>query len=176
VSASSVAWVDWALLALLGLSMLLGIVRGLSCEVMSLLGWVVAYFAAQALSANVAPAITVSYPGSALNAAVAFVAVFVAVLIGWGVLSWLIRHLVQASPLNALDRALGALFGVLRGVLLALAVAITVNMTPLSDDPSWRSSRGAEGLDLVLAGLKPLLPEPISRHLRTVGAAVRTGA
>ncbi len=39
--------VDWILLAVLGLSMLLGLWRGLVQEVLSLAGWVAAFFVAQ---------------------------------------------------------------------------------------------------------------------------------
>lgn len=176
MSAASVAWVDWALLALVAVSMLVGVVRGLAYEVMSLMGWVVAYVAAPALSPLVSPALPVGRTGSGLNAAAAFVAVFVATLLVWSLLSWLIRQLVKASPLNPLDRALGALFGVLRGILAALVLATAVQMTPLYETPAWQASRAAEGLDLLLAGLKPLLPEPVSRRLRAVVVPTRSGA
>ena len=44
---ASLGWVDWAFLGVLCLSAVVGLVRGLVFEVLSLLGWVAAYFAAQ---------------------------------------------------------------------------------------------------------------------------------
>lgn len=170
MSLATVSWVDWACLAVLAVSAFVGLVRGLVFEVLSVLGWIAAYVAAQALSPAAALAIPVGSPGSGLNAAAAFVAVFIATLIGWSVLSWLICKLVQASPLNPLDRVLGGLFGLLRGLLIGLAAATAVGMTPLADAPAWRGSRSAGVLERVLAGLKPLLPDAIGRHLRAVGS------
>ncbi|MGV8822956.1 CvpA family protein [Methylibium petroleiphilum] len=163
---AQVSWVDWVFLAVVGLSVIVGLVRGLLYEVMSLLGWVVAYVAAQAFGFAVAPSIPVGAPGSGLNLAASFVIVFVAVLIGWGFLSWLIKKLVQASPLSPLDRVLGAVFGLLRGVLVALVAATAVTMTPLATSPAWQAAHSVAGLQAVLAGLKPLLPHEVARHLR----------
>jgi membrane protein required for colicin V production len=160
-----VSWIDWAFIVLVTLSVIVGLVRGLVYEVMALLGWVVAYVAAHALGLQVAPALPVGAPGSALNAVIGFVAVFVATLIVWSLLSWALRKLVQASPLNPLDRVLGAVFGLLRGVLVALVIATAVNLTPLAESPGWQASRSAAGLDRVLDGLRPLLPPEVARHL-----------
>jgi membrane protein required for colicin V production len=162
----SLGWVDWAFLALLLLSMVIGVVRGLLYEVMSLLGWVVAYVAAQAFGVAAAPALPVGTPGSALNLAAGFLLVFIAVLLCWWALSWLLSRLIKASPLQALDRLLGMLFGLLRGGLVALAIGSVVALTPLDRAPAWRDSHSAAACSAVLAGLKPLLPEPIIRHLR----------
>lgn len=134
-------------------------------EVMSLLGWVFAYVAAHAFGGPLAPAIPVGAPGSGLNLAVSFAAVFIGTLIVWNLLSWLVKKLVQASPLNPLDRVLGAVFGLLRGALVGLVVATAVNLTPLAESPTWRASYGAAGLREALSGLRPLLPEPVARHL-----------
>ena len=160
------SWIDWAFIVLVTLSVIVGLVRGLLYEVMALLGWVVAYVAAHALGPQVAPAVPVGAPGSALNAVTGFVAVFVATLIVWSLLSWALRKLVQASPLNPLDRVLGAVFGLLRGVLVALVIATAVNLTPLAESPEWQASPSAAGLDRVLDGLRPLLPTEVARHLQ----------
>ena len=48
------AWVDLVLLAVLAISVLLGLWRGLIYELMAILGWVVAYF----VCPHVAPWIT----------------------------------------------------------------------------------------------------------------------
>ena len=47
---NGLGWVDLTLLALLGVSVLIGLARGLVFELMSLVGWVVAYVVAQAYS------------------------------------------------------------------------------------------------------------------------------
>lgn len=163
---ASIGWIDGLFGAVVVLSIVVGLVRGLLYEVMSVLGWVVAYITAHAGSAALAPLLPIGAPGSGLNAVAAFALLFIAVLMVWSLLSWLLRKLIHASPLNPLDRVLGALFGLLRGALVALVVATAVNLTPLAGSPSWRASHSAAGLDRVLVELRPLLPAELARHLR----------
>ncbi len=162
---NAMAWVDIALLSVLGLSVLIGIVRGLVFEVMSLAGWLAAWVAAQWLSPQVASHLPIGEPGSAMNHAAAFATTFVAALLVWSVISRLLRMLIHATPLSLIDRLLGALFGLLRGALVLLAVATVVGLTPLMKSNAWQSSTGAAWLHAALNGLKPLLPEQLSQHL-----------
>lgn len=166
MSAAGVGWVDWALFAVIALSVLVGAWRGFVVETMSLLGWVVAYVAAQLLGAAVAPAVPVGVPGSWLNLLAAYLAVFVVVLLLWRLLTWLFGKLIDASPLQPVDRVLGAGFGLARGLLMALLVATIVNLTPLAESAGWRASHGAAGLQVMLSTLKPLLPADMARLLR----------
>ncbi len=158
-------WVDWALLALLLLSTVVGLVRGLAFEVLSVLGWVVAYVGAQWATPRVAASIPVGSPGSALNHVATFALMFVAVLFLWAVLAWLVKKLVRASVLSTADRALGAAFGLLRGVLIALVVATLVMWTPLARSQAWQASHGAAWLQQIIAGIKPLMPRDLAQHL-----------
>lgn len=156
---------DLAMLAVLLLSMAVGAWRGLVFEVMSLLGWLAAYLAAQWLSAPLAPHVPVGSPGSPLNHAAAFALAFIAALIVWGVLARLLKMLIHATPLSGVDRLLGAAFGVLRGGVLLLAVAAVVMRTPWAETPTWQHSSAAAGLKVLLTGLKPALPKRIADQL-----------
>ncbi len=160
-------WVDWLLLAVLLLSLLIGVVRGFVFECLSLAGWVVAWFAAQWFAPVAATYLPVGTPGTALNMGAAFALCFVAALVVWSLLARLIRLLIQATPLSLIDRLLGAAFGLLRGGVLLLALATVVMLTPASQSQGWRVSQGARWLSATLAQLKPLLPEPVARLVRT---------
>lgn len=162
---ASLGWVDWALLALLALSITVGLWRGLVFEVLSLLGWVAAYIAAQAFAPAVAIHVPVGTPGGAINLAAAFAVVFVLALVAWALASRLLRLLIHATPLQLVDRALGGGFGLLRGAVLLLAVASVVSLTPASRSPAWQRSQGAAWLVTGLQTLKPVLPEPFAQRL-----------
>lgn len=166
---TGLGWIDWAMIFIVTLSGLLGVVRGLTREVLSVLGWVAAFLAAQAFCGRVAPDVPVGAPGSGLNLAAAFVLVLLAALIAWSVCSWLISQAIKASVLNPVDRTLGGVFGLARGFVLVLLMATITNLTPLCEQPAWRASHGAAGLKVVLSELKPLLPVSVARHLRVKG-------
>jgi membrane protein required for colicin V production len=158
--------VDLAMLAVLLLSLAVGAWRGLVFELMSLVGWFAAYLAAQWASPSVAPHLPIGAPGSAIQHAAAFAATFIAALLVWGLLSRLLKMLIHATPLGLIDRLLGAAFGVLRGVVLLLVVAAVVTRTPWAQSSGWQQSTGAAWLKVLLVGLKPSLPAPISDQLR----------
>ena len=162
-------WVDIVFAGILALSVILGLIRGFVFEVLSLLGWFVAYFAAQWLAVDVAPHIPVGNPGSAINHAAAFSAVFIAVLLVWAVGSRLLRLLIHATPLSLPDRFLGAVFGLLRGLVLLLAVATVISLTPLMKSPAWQSSQGAQWLQVAFDALRPVLPPQLLQHLPASG-------
>lgn len=172
-------WIDIALLSVLAVSVLLGLARGFTFEVLSLVGWVVAYFAALWFSPALAPHIPLGGPGSALNQGVAFFAAFVLALLLWGLGARLLSLLIKSSPLSVLDRLLGACFGLLRGLVLLLAVATLMALTPWARSAAWQASQGAMWLNGLLRELAPVLPPEWSRRLPrelTAGAAKHASA
>jgi membrane protein required for colicin V production len=160
-------WVDLVMLGVLLLSLGLGLWRGFVLEALALVGWAVAYFAAQWLAPQWAPQLPLGEPGSSLNYAASFAVAFMAVLIGWGLASRVLRLLVNATPLRGADRVLGAAFGLLRGVLLLMALATVVALTPAASSEPWHRSQGAQWLAVAMQGLKPLLPPDIAQFLPT---------
>ena len=162
---AQVGWIDWALLAVLAVSLLVGLVRGFVFELMSLAGWLVAWFAAQWFAPVAARHLPLGSPGSALNHALAFAACFIAALLVWGLIARLIRLLVRATPLSLADRFLGAGFGLLRGAVLLLALATVVALTPAAQSPDWQHSHGALWLNTSLQDIRPVLPAELAHWL-----------
>src|SRR5256885_3346772 len=76
--------VDWVLLACVLASMLLGAWRGLVYEVLSLLGWLVAFVVARIWAADVALWLPMQDWDMQLRYAAGFVLLFVLALFGWG--------------------------------------------------------------------------------------------
>jgi membrane protein required for colicin V production len=164
-SVLGLGWVDIAFAGVLLLSVIAGLVRGLVFEVLSLVGWVVAYVCAQWLAPEVAPHLPVGRPGSALNLGVAFASAFVVVLLVWGLVARLVRLLLHATPLSLADRALGAGFGLARGLVVLLVVTTLVMLSSFAHSKAWRESRGAVWAGEALQGIKPMLPAQLAGHL-----------
>ncbi|MFG6469166.1 CvpA family protein [Roseateles sp. BYS87W] len=164
----TLSWVDLALGALLLISIGVGLWRGLVFEVMSLAGWLVAYLAAGPLSPLVESLLPQRWTESLGPAALHFVSLvasFVLVLIVWSLASRLVKTLIQASPLSALDRLGGAGFGTLRGVLVALLLVLVIGASPLAQSATWQASRAVPVLAGVLQGLAPWLPDPVAHFI-----------
>jgi membrane protein required for colicin V production len=157
--------VDWILLAVLGLSLLLGMWRGIIQEVLSLVGWVAAFYVSQMYAPLAAAWLPMDGSSQMLRYAAGFVVVFVAVLVGTALVSWVIKKLVSAVGLGSLDRLLGSLFGLMRGVVILLAVTVLVGMTPMRETEGWREAQGAQWLQQFLHVLKPVLPADFGKYL-----------
>lgn len=158
----AIALTDWILLAVLLVSMLVGLWRGLVYEVLSLAGWLAAFILAQWLAADAVAFLPFLKDAAAqVQYAVAFAFVFVAVLFAAGLMSWLVKKLVETVGLRPVDRALGGIFGAVRGVLILLALTVVLQLLGLSQDDWWQAAVGASWLDLTLQGIKPLLPQAL---------------
>ena len=159
------ATLDWVLLAVLLASLLLGALRGLVYEAMSLLAWGAAFWLAQWFALDAAQKMPLGNVSEPMRHAAGFVVVFVAAVFAGGLLAWLTKKLVEALGLRPVDRTLGAAFGLLRGAILLLAMAVVVNLTALKTSEWWQASQGATVLTAALKGLKPVLPENFGRYL-----------
>lgn len=158
-------WIDWALLAVLAVSVVVGLLRGFVFEVLSLLGWLVAWFGSQWLAPELAPQLPLGDTGAAGRMAAAYGLSFFGILIVWVLLAKLVRSLLHATPLSVPDRLLGAGFGLLRGGVLLLALATVVTLTPAAQSEPWKQSEGARWLAFAMLGIKPLLPGELARYL-----------
>lgn len=159
------AVLDWIFAGVLAFSLLLGLLRGLVFEVLSVLSWICAFVVAQWFAPEVGGWLPIDSAAEPLRYAAGFTIVFVAVVFAGGLLAWGTRKLVEAVGLRPMDRALGAAFGLVRGVVLVLALAVVVNMTPLRTSPWWTESASAGISTAALRGLKPVLPEEFAQYL-----------
>ena len=159
------ASLDWIFVVVLLGSMLLGAWRGLVYEILSLLGWVVAFMVARTWAQAVAVWLPLDGWDMQLRYAAAFVLLIVGALFAWGVISWLSKQLIEAVGLRPVDRTLGALFGVLRGGLLLLVLALVIQYTPMNKALWWQESTLAPWLTTALSFVLPALPQDWGQYL-----------
>lgn len=133
-------WIDYALAAVIAISVLLGVVRGFAREALSLLVWVAAF----ALSLHYTPTMSdlladsVSKPW--LRLALAFIFLFLATLLVGGLLVFVLARAVHKSGLGGPDRVLGLGFGLVRGLLVVSVFIAAGQMTPMTQAQWWQSS------------------------------------
>lgn len=159
-------WVDYLVLAVLGVSAVLGLWRGFVREVLALLGWVAAVVIAALFSADVATVLPADFATPLLRQLLAAIVVFVVVLIVFGLTGLLLARLLRAVGLGALDRTLGGLFGFVRGAIIVLVAVVLVGLTDLPSEPAWRDARLSGPLATVVIATKPYLPEAIAARVR----------
>ena len=159
-------WLDYAVVGVFAASIVVGAWRGLVREVLSILGWVIAFLAANLLAGPVGLMMPQAIPSPELRIAAAYVAVFLGSLIVTALLGLLLSKIVQAAGLGGADRMLGALFGAARGLLIVLVAALLAGLTSAPRQAFWRDSASGPFLVQAAQALKPLLPQTFSERLR----------
>ena len=154
----------FAVMAILLVSLSLGLWRGLVYEALSLAGWPVAFMLSRLLAGEIAPMLPLMQ--EAARIALAYAVVFIAALVAWAVLVWLFAKLVRALGLGWLDRALGGLFGALRGVLVVLALVWLAGLTAIPEQPFWRAAQTSKAAEDVALLTKAWLPDSIAQRIR----------
>ncbi len=156
-------WFDYAVIGLMLISLLLGLWRGLVYEILSLLGWPLAFMLSRLFAETVAPMLPVD--NEQARNALAYVLVFVVALIVWAILVWMFSKLVKAVGMGWLDSILGGVFGVLRGALVILALVWMAGITTIPEQPFWRDAKLSETAENIALQTKIWLPDNIAQRI-----------
>jgi membrane protein required for colicin V production len=158
-------WTDYAILALIGLSVLVGVFRGFIKEVFSLFVWAAAFLVAYHFSGDVAQLMEQAVTLPSARLAMGFAGLFIAVLLVGGLINYLLGKLVQTTGLSGTDRLLGGVFGAARGLALVLALLLVSGFTPIPADPWWKESATIQRLMPLVEWSADLLPDNVAEHL-----------
>jgi membrane protein required for colicin V production len=157
---------DYAFVGVLALSTAWGAWRGLVREVISLAGWIAAFFVANLLAEPLAGALSGWISNPDLRLITAFIAIFVVTLTLATLAALVLSKALRKTGLRGLDRTLGGLFGLARGLFVAVAFAIAAGLTAFPQHPMWKASWSGPMLGRTVDQLKPWLPAPLAGRLR----------
>lgn len=133
-------WVDYLIPGIIVMSALLSLMRGFVREAMSLAGWLVATWVALQFSQLMAEAFLMGISAPSLRVGIAFVILFVVVLVLSALINRLAYQLVKKTGLTGTDRMIGMLFGAVRGAVIVAVLVLLADMTTMPQDPWWRES------------------------------------
>lgn len=156
---------DYGILGLLAVSALLGMFRGIVREVLSLVGWIVAFLAAKWLAPDM-ESLLPSNISATLRTPVAYGLVFLLSLIVMGLVTMLVATVIRTVGLGFADRILGIFFGLGRGLLVIILMVLAAGMTAIPREAFWQQALLTRPLQLIAERVVPWLPEAVSRHIR----------
>jgi membrane protein required for colicin V production len=159
-------YADYAVLAIIAISLLVGAVRGFIKEVFSLLVWTAAFLVAFQYSGDLAMQLENQIELPSVRTSLAFAGLFIGVLLVGGLLTYLLGELVAKTGLSGTDRLLGAIFGAARGLALVLALILVAGLTPIPQDPWWQQSRSIQSLMPLAEWTAKFLPDYIREYLQ----------
>jgi membrane protein required for colicin V production len=134
-------WVDNAIFALLVIYTLIGVLRGFSQEVFSLVAWVIGIVVAWFFSQDFSIFLPKIISAPLLRLAASFVALIVITLVIAGVINMLLGESVKKTGLTLIDRLGGMLLGGVHGLVVVFVFVVVAGLTPLPKDRWWQESK-----------------------------------
>lgn len=153
---------DFVVLAILAVSAVLGLVRGLLKEVLSLIAYALAFVAAIWWGPTVYVWLEPYIETSLLRMGVSYAAVFIVVLLGVGLVNMTLAALLRSTGLTPADHGLGGLFGLLRGAVMVLALMVLAGYTPLPQEAWWREAMFSGTAEKAVRQVKMWLPPSLA--------------
>jgi membrane protein required for colicin V production len=150
---------DYAVIAIIVLSAVVGWWRGFMYELFSLIGWLAAFIVARTFSAELVPYVPMAVGAENLRSAAAFAALFIATLIVGALFAWFLARLAKFAGLSGMDGKFGAIFGMLRGGLVVIALVWLGGLTDLPQLPFWRNALSSKPLQQAALYAKDYVPE-----------------
>ncbi|MBK5104562.1 MAG: CvpA family protein [Burkholderiales bacterium] len=158
-------WFDYAVIGIVGLSVLLAAFRGVVREITALAGWVAALILSGLFAQELAQWLPASL-SHILRAVIAYLVIFLSVLLLSGVIGLLLAKLFHAAGLGVTDRAVGALFGFLRGAVIVLVGVMFAGLTSLPKEPFWREAALSGPVETAVLAVRPALPKDLAQRIR----------
>lgn len=152
---------DLIILGVMLLSAVIGLVRGLLKEVLSLAVWIAAAGLAMYFGPTLAAQLSAQISDDGIRLVVAFIAIFIGALILGAVLQWLVGLLIRRTGLTGTDRFLGFLFGAARGFIVCVVALIALRQF-VAGTEWWQTSL--------------LVPQLLAFEQQVLGAMGRAGS
>jgi len=162
--------VDYIILAIIIVSAIMGVVRGLLRESIAVITWFLAIVLAWSFGSSLEPHLGGVLVGSPLRIWAARIIIFVGVLLLGGAVATVLGHYVRVSMFAGMDRFLGGLFGLVRGVVIVGAFTIAVQALRMDEEPSWKRSRLLPYAASVADALRGVVGENLERLEKAIPA------
>ncbi|HYE36482.1 CvpA family protein [Methylocaldum sp.] len=162
----NLVWIDYCIVGIIGLSALIGLLRGLMREVFSLCAWISAAWIGLRFSRDFSVYLdsVISIPSARIAAS--FAVLFFASLILASLIGFLLYKLVQSTGLTGTDRLAGMVFGIGRGTIVVAVLVLLAGVTPLPEDPWWKESALIPPFQSLALWLRDQLPSDFGGYVK----------
>lgn len=155
--------VDYIIVAIIIISAVMGLVRGLLREAVAVITWFLAIVLAWSFASSLEPLLGGILVGSPLRIWAARAIIFVGVLLLGGAVAVILGHYVRVSMFAGMDKFLGLVFGIVRGVVIVGAFTIAIQALRMDEDPRWKRSRLLPYAGAVADALRGVVGEKLER-------------
>ncbi len=163
-------WFDLTIIAILIVSVVVSLFRGLIREVLSLLIWVGAFWFAWTFVDDGAGWLSNVIELPSARHLIAFIGLFLAALIFGGIINYLVGQMISKTGLGSTDWFFGMFFGLGRGIIAVTAMVLFLQATPFTQDPWWNESRLQPQFSKMADWVKSKMPEDLAGYFSFIDA------
>ena len=166
-------WLDILVLAVIGISLILGLIRGLTRMVIGIASVIAGFVIAALYYRPVSALFNRLFEAEIWRHLVAFILVFVVVLVIGGLVSFLLSKIIK-GPLRFADRILGGMLGVVSGILVCGVLVIAQLAFPVDKDALKRSTI-APYCYWLTKGMIQVIPQELKEKFKATYEEITTG-
>lgn len=157
---------DYVVIAIVGVSLLLGVWRGVVAELVSLAAWALAFAAASRFGGMAGEQLFSGMSDEVLRSLAGCAAVFVAVLVVMALVRMAASSMIRALGLSVSDRLLGLVFGVARGLMIAVVLVALGGLTSAPRQAWWQQAMLSRPLEIAVKVVSGWLPSALAERIR----------
>jgi membrane protein required for colicin V production len=159
--------VDFVVIAIIAISAIAGLLRGLIREALSFIGFGLAMYLAYRFAGIAAAKWLSAMPGgTTTQLVIAFLAIFIGVYIATKWIAGLIHRVVATVGLSFVDRLLGAIFGILRGGLIVVVLSTLFALTDIPKTSEWKDALTRPAVDSLVGLVRNWMPDDWANQLK----------
>ncbi len=162
----SISAFDILLVVVLGGFAVIGVLRGLVREVVTLVTWIVGVAAAWMLAPYAATWFEGKTESAMVRQLMGFISVFALVWLLGVVVGALITRMTHKGGVNLVNRIGGGVIGFARGAVIAVVIVLAAGLTSAPQQSWWRNSLLTPALERAALFTVQYLPEDVARHIR----------
>ena len=157
---------DYTVLIIIGISIVVSMMRGALRELLSIAGWLVAFYVAKTYAIQLITLLPVSIPTLQLRVLAAFIILFLGVLLVVNLLAIALSSLIKKIGLGWVNRFFGAFLGLAKGLIIVCVVVFLAGLTSIPKDARWTNAMFSSPLEALIKTVLPWLPQTVAQHVK----------
>ena len=157
---------DYAVLSIIGICIIVSMMRGAVREMLSIVGWLAAFYVAKTYATQLIPLLPQNIPTDSLRVLAAFVILFLGVILVFSLLSIALSSILKKIGISWLNRFFGALFGFAKGLLIVCVLVFLAGLTSLPKDVRWTNAMFSSPLEALVKAALPWMPQKVTQYVQ----------
>ena len=159
------SYLDYFFIFIISFSLLVGCYRGFTRELLSLTGWILAFYFANLFSGDFLKYVPFEF-AEHINFIIIYLAIFVIVLLLAAFVATLLNRLIKNIGLGFLNIIMGSIFGLMRGILIAFIIIFLIEKTSFMGEFDLARSKTIPVIKLLMQKTLSYLPHEWSNKVK----------